>query len=225
MTELEKQLDGSKYQLPDDQVKLEADEDADLPDVIRKAEDLTEQMVEVSTGTNEDGTLKGTVVGLHSARGNYTITLEVDLPGVEENELFKFDKPRVWHRRYEFVRLVESKGYSASNLTAMIEDRVKVEVRETDNDRKPYELVVPSSKYDTVKDWYHRYIRVLSDGNDDAIIQSGLGFGFITGGLSFVGMALTGDPVNGLLVGLVIGMATCMVAMLSLMLVIAWHNT
>lgn len=135
--------------LPEGQQKMEEERDEDqLPANIEDTDYLREQMEDIFIRTNPDGTLEGIVKDLHYTKEGGTIAVDIDLPA--EPDLYRehFTKPKVWSRRYEFVRFVEEYGHRASTITSMLEDGVTVKVRETD---EGYELVIPFRIRENIK--------------------------------------------------------------------------
>lgn len=129
--------------LPDEQQKREWEGDeSELPAIIEEADEMREQMEEISYRTNPDGTLKGIVKAIHYTKEGGTIAVDIDLPAEADLERFHFKKPKAWTYNYDWVRFVESYGHRASSITSMIEDGVNVKVKRVDED---YELIYPTS--------------------------------------------------------------------------------
>lgn len=144
-TSIEEVIDDGRYELPEGQ-RMESEADASkLPDVKREAsQELADHLNRVEDATQEDGTLKGHVEWVGSPERNKQIVMLVRIPSEADLLRFFFDKPKTWDdTRYEFVRFARAKGYDASNIAAMNDDRVTVDVREEADE---YHLVVPDTR-------------------------------------------------------------------------------
>lgn len=113
-----------------------------------QTEKLSRELTELQEKTVGKDVLLAEVVGIESTSRGGSIALTVELPGGRIKP-FKFKKPRVWSHSYRFVRLVEGYGYSSSNFAAMVEEDVKVRVRERDGITS---IIVPKRNRDVISD-------------------------------------------------------------------------
>jgi len=85
----------------------------------------------------------------------------------------------VWSRHYEFVRFVESYGYSSSSIAAMIEDKVSVAVDIGDDGE--YELIIPESRQSKVRRRLSTARKSIKDYTvNDLAIFAGWGISSVT---------------------------------------------
>jgi len=174
-------LTGSHTASYDRSTDIETDPNDDKTDIrpIERTQKLADQLTEVERQTTDDGSLRGDVVSVESTTTNGSISVLVDLPLETEPEVFHFTKPSVWSRHYEFVRFVESYGYSSSSIAAMIEDKVSVAVDIGDDGE--YELIIPESRQSKVRRRLSTARKSIKDYTvNDLAIFAGWGISSVT---------------------------------------------
>lgn len=146
-TEPETDTDAPPRELPDEQMQI--DDDADVSDgelrAYEQANDLSQEFAKLERNTISENELLCPVMSIDSTKTGGSVAVQVDIPGrPEETETFIMSRPKVWSRRYEFVRFVEAYGYAASDFEHMIKDDVNVRVSQPEAEGGDYELHVPS---------------------------------------------------------------------------------
>lgn len=146
-TDTETETDAPTRELPDEQVQIDGDAD-DMGEELRayeQANDLSEEFAKLERNTISENELLCPVMSIDSTKTGGSVAVQVDIPGrPEETETFIMSRPKVWSRRYEFVRFVEEYGYAASDFEHMIKDDVNVRVSQPEAEGGDYELHVPS---------------------------------------------------------------------------------
>ncbi|RDZ39393.1 hypothetical protein C5B91_20055 [Haloferax sp. Atlit-10N] len=109
------------------------------------AEDLSDELLEISTQTVDGRYVRGRVTHIEDQKSN-EILLRLVLPNGDMPE-FTFEKPIPWKRSFDFVRILEEKGYEPGSIQMLIGDQLLVEP----DGEGDWDIVIPSSKWGHIK--------------------------------------------------------------------------
>ena len=114
-------------------------------------EELVEELYHIERKTIDNNVCRGTIEDITKRKiGANKIDIDVRLYG-DETITLGFTYPTTASRDYEFVRLVESMGYSLSSIEHMIGDEIEVDLRS--DTPKP---VIPKTRKEKVLSYYDR---------------------------------------------------------------------
>lgn len=131
-----------------DELEELSDDDIDIQ-TYKRANEISQQFETIKDRTISDGVVEGKVKEIDTSPANGNVVVTVDVPSSTSDETFRFSKPKVWSKRYEFVRWVRHYGYNADSFPNMLKDGCEVKVSRADNS---FELVVPSTKKERITD-------------------------------------------------------------------------
>lgn len=127
----------------DEQYKLEdGDEEGDTDmQTMERANEISRQYESIKDRTLGDNLVAGRLEDIDTSPANSNINVLVDLPGEGNNKTFRFKKPKVWSRDYDFVRWIQYYGYDADSFPNMLKGQCDVEVKNIGDEE--YELFIP----------------------------------------------------------------------------------
>jgi len=209
-SDVTRELDES--QMPDGDL---SDTDEELQ-AYKQAERIEEAFESIVEDTIDDDTGYATVKEIYTAPSNNSMVVKVALPGQDDTKEFRLPKPKLASEKNSFVRWLRMYDYSVDNFSGMVENRVKVQVEETNGS---YSLVYP--EYDDRTRW-DKVSTSLSDGyatfskRDDIQILAGVvGFGTLTQGVMNA-IAFQGSAIGFTALSVVLQMAVIVVGTMTL---------
>lgn len=134
----------TQRELPPSQQKMDSDidEDDDLSmQTMERANELSRQYESIKDRTVDDNTVLGKIEDIDTSHNNNRIIIHVDVPAQGSNKMFRFKKPKLWSRDYEFVRWIQHYNYDADSFPNMLQDSCKVKV--TKDGDGSYDLYIP----------------------------------------------------------------------------------
>lgn len=150
----------------DEQYKLEdGDEEGDTDlQTMERANELSKQYESIKDRTLGDSLVAGRLEDIDTSPANNNIVVIVDLPGEGNYKKFRFKKPKVWSREYDFVRWIQYYGYDADSFPNMLKGQCDVEVKNIGDEE--YELYIPdyNNRREHIKDSFagsNEYVEAL----------------------------------------------------------------
>lgn len=131
----------------DEQYKLDEEQENQEEvsmQTIERANEISQQYEEIKDRTLGDGMVAGRLEDIDTSPGNDNIVVQVDLPGESADKEFRFKKPKVWTKKYDFVRWIQHYGYDADSFPNMLKGECDVKVENHGNE--DYKLFIPEYK-------------------------------------------------------------------------------
>jgi len=174
---------------PDIEEEHNSEDEKQELQTIERANNLARHYESVKDRTVDDNTVLGVLKDIHTSDANNNIYIDVDVPGEDADETFRFQDPKLWSETYKFVRWVRHYGYDADSFPGMLEGECQVEVEQENGN---YDLVIPEEDSNIVErvpragrkvnnflQWYKREKVILT--TIPALTWLIYGFGFLTG--------------------------------------------
>lgn len=158
--------EGATREFDDEQYKLEEGDDEGDTDMqtMERANELARQYEDIKDRTLGENLVAGRLEDIDTSPANNNIVVIVDLPGEGNYKKFRFKKPKVWSREYDFVRWIQYYGYDADSFPNMLKGQCDVEVKNLGDEK--YELFIPEydNRREHIKDVFsgsNGYIETL----------------------------------------------------------------
>jgi len=132
-------------ELPDDQ-KMSDEERKEESEIMtmERAENLSSQYESIKDRTIDENTVLGKLQDINTSPANGNIIVSIDLPAESDHKEFRFNKPKVWSNRYDFVRWIRYYDYDADSFPNMLKDDCRVKVSKGQKSSE-YNLMIPNT--------------------------------------------------------------------------------